>query len=161
MREDVFKKYYAAMVKIITYKETDKDGNVRKCTVSVDEAEKHPDKYKIYEYKHPALEGHKLAYDPEIVKKFTNTFKKLCGILPQEKLGSLYEIYQSDLVNAEPNTKQEGKEMILAETFFAMASECNVMIHVGQSSHNPYTIKGPINGVIPTTYKEDTSLEMV
>ena len=155
MREDVFKKYYATMVKIMNYQKVDKNGQVRKCVVSLEEAEKNPGRYKIYQYKHPSISQYKFAYDPEIVKILTPTFRNLCAILPQEKIGIDYEIYQSDMVNAPVNTIQCGKELILSENFFAMAKECNVMKFVSQSSTSPNCISATINGFIPTNYYKD------
>ncbi len=138
MREDVFKEYYKRMVGIINYKETDANGNERKCTVSVAEAKKHPEQYKIYTCKLSALKGKQFAYDPELVKKQADILREICGMVPQKKLGLSYDIWLKSLL--QDNSKPQAKEALLGETFLAMAKECGIMRAVRGSENYPDAI---------------------
>lgn len=155
MRKDVFSKYSQAMLRIIKYTETDKNGNQRKCVVSEQEAKKHPERYKIYEYTHPNSEGKKLAYDPEIVKKFTYTFKKLCSIIPQLHYG-FDQIPIGYLINDDDidNPPKAINELLLGETFLVMAKECDVIEFILHDwENNPGFVSGTLKEPIPTSYK--------
>lgn len=153
MIKKVYDTFTKAMIKIIKYKETDKNGNVRCCTVRLEEAEKHPEKYKIYEYKHPNLEGKKIAYDPEIVKKFTYTFKKLCSFLPQSRLG-LPQIPIARLIYDENmNNPDKGiRDLLTGETFIAFAKECGVIEYILDDKDG--FVSGTLKEDIPTRYRE-------
>lgn len=157
MREEVFKEYYKMMVSIINYKEKDKDGNIRKCTVPVNEANKDLEKYKVFTCTHPNLQNKQFAYDIELVKKQEDKLRELCGMLPQERVGWSDHIWLRDLVNTK-EPKEVLKQVILAETFFAMCEECKIMRFFGPSSLNaPNAIRGTLAEPIPTTYKKQPS----
>lgn len=135
MRKDVFEQYYRRMVKIINYKETDKNGNERKCTVSLTEAKKNPDRYKIFTCVHPDLKARQFAYDLEIVKKQADQLRELCRILPQKKMGLSYDIWLAELVQT-----GDAKEILLGETFFAMAKECGIIRYYGSFEDTPRAV---------------------
>ena len=159
MIKKVYDTFTKAMIKIVNYKEIDKNGNERKCAVRLEEAEKHPGRYKIYEYKHPNLKGKKIAYDPEIVKKFTNTFKKLCSFLPQSRLGIpqipiARLVYDEHMPNENmPNAKEAIKDLLRGETFIVFAKECGVIEYLlHDKNKNPGFVSGTLKKDIPTIY---------
>lgn len=156
MIKKVYDTFTNAMIKIVNYKEIDRNGNERRCTVRLEEAEKHPEKYKIYEFNHINLNGGKIAYDPEIVKKFTNTFKKLCTILPQSRLG-LHQIPIARLIyDGNMNDEQKVfKDLILGETFLALAQECGVIEYIlHDKENNPGFVSGTLKEDIPSMYNK-------
>lgn len=151
MRKDVFEKYYRAMVSIINYKEKDENGNERKCTVSVKEAEKNPERYTIYECKDEKLKKYKFAYDRELVKKQADRLREICKIVPQQKLLQSHKaIWARFLLNDEnPNPK----DLILAETFLAMAESCGIV----SMFPNMPAAKAVMRENIRSSYKENSS----
>jgi hypothetical protein len=141
MRNDVFAEYYKILGGIVSYKETDENGNERKCTVSVAEAEKNPDRYKIYTCQHPCLQKKQFAYDTELVKKQEDKLRYLCSIVPQKKLGLTYNIWLKELL-PEKSAKNLVAAAFVGETFLALAKECDLMRFVGPAAPEaPYAIK--------------------
>ena len=109
-----------------------------------------------------ANKGIKLAYDNERLKGHTETLRKLCSELPQDKIpASIIQVAKLPSDNLAKETdrqtriKKARQQVNLSELFLSMCETTGIMVGVFQKEGNPDAIYGILRERIYSRYRDD------